>query len=105
MLLSLHWLPVDQRIEYKLSLLCFKIISHQASTYLSELLHLYTPSWQLLSCADNLVRCLEYHPSTLGPVVSACSLTRLHLPVANSLFLSVILPLSVFIFYFFIHLH
>ena len=104
MLLSLHWLPVEQRIEYELSLLCFKIISHQVSTYLSELLHLYTPSWQLLSSADNPVKCLEYHPSTLGPVVSTLSLTRLHLPVANSLFLSVILPLSVFCFLF-LHLH
>ena len=28
MLHSLHWLPIEQRIEYKLSLLCFKIISH-----------------------------------------------------------------------------
>ena len=30
MLHSFHWLPIEQRIEYKLSLLCFKIISHQA---------------------------------------------------------------------------
>ena len=42
MLHSLHWLPIQQRIEYKLSLLCFKIISYQAPIYLSELLHLYT---------------------------------------------------------------
>ena len=31
MLHSLHWLPTEQRIEYKLSLLCFKIISHPVS--------------------------------------------------------------------------
>ena len=52
MLHSLHWLPTEQRIEYKLSLLCFKIISHQAPIYLSELLHLYTPSRQLRSSED-----------------------------------------------------
>ena len=52
MLHSLHWLPTEQRIEYKLSLLCFKIISHQAPIYLSELLHLYTPSRQLRSSTD-----------------------------------------------------
>ena len=52
MLHSLHWLPIEQRIEYKLSLLCFKIISHQALICLSELLHLYTPSRQLRSSAD-----------------------------------------------------
>ena len=52
MLHALHWLPIEQRIEYKLSLLCFKIISHQALICLLELLHLYTPSWQLRSSAD-----------------------------------------------------
>ena len=44
MLHSLHWLLIEQRIKYKISLLCFKIISHQAPIYLSELLHLYAPS-------------------------------------------------------------
>ena len=42
----LHWLPTEQRIKYKLSLLCFKIISHQVHIYL------YTPSRQLRSSAD-----------------------------------------------------
>ena len=55
MLHSLHLLPIEQRIEYKLSLLCFKIISHQAPIYLSELLHLYTPSRQLRSSTDTRV--------------------------------------------------
>ena len=52
---SLYWLPIEQRIEYKVSLLCFKIISHQAPISLSKLLHLYTPSWQLCSSADTQV--------------------------------------------------
>ena len=59
MLYSLHWLPIEQRIieqriEYKLYLLCFKIISHQSPIYLSELLHLYTPSRQLRSSTDSV---------------------------------------------------
>ena len=64
--------------------LCFKIISHQAPIYLSEFLHLYTPSRQLHSSTDTLQ----------SPVVSALSLTRLQLFGTNSLFLSAILPLS-----------
>ena len=52
---SLHWLPIEQRIEYKSSLLCFKISSHQAPVYLLELLHLYTPSRQLGSSTDTRV--------------------------------------------------
>ena len=35
--------------------LCFKIISHQAPVYLSELLYLYTPSRQLRSSTDTRV--------------------------------------------------
>ena len=91
MLRSLHWLPTEQRIEYKLSLHCFKIISHQAPFYLSELLHLYTPSRQLLSSADNRVQ----NTDLLSLVISVLSITRLHLSRTNSLLLSVILPLSV----------
>ena len=52
MLHCLRWLPIEQRIEYKLSLLRFKIISNQAPIYLSELLHLYTLSRQLRSSTD-----------------------------------------------------
>ena len=55
MLHSLHWLPIEQKIKYKLFLLCFKIISHQTPIYLSEHLHFYTPSWQLCSSADTQV--------------------------------------------------
>ena len=48
------WLPIELKIEYKLSLLCLKVIvSDQARPlYLSELLHLYTTSWQFHSSAD-----------------------------------------------------
>ena len=63
---SLHWLPIEQRIEYKLSLLCFKIISHQAPIYLSDL-HLYTPSWQLRSSTDTRAfRILSFRTKSCG---------------------------------------
>ena len=120
MLHSLHWLPTEQRIEYKLSLLCFKIISHQAPIYLSELLHLYIPSRQLCSSTDTRVfripsfrtkscgqrpfSCqapviwnqlpVSFHHSEQSPVVSALSLARLQLSGTSSLFLSAILLLS-----------
>ena len=84
---SLHWLPIEQRIEYKMSLFCLKIISPQAPIYLSELLHLYTPSRQLRSSADT--RVFRIPSSEQSPVVSALSLTRLQLSGTNSLFLCV----------------
>ena len=76
MLHSLHWLPIEQRIEYKLSLLCFKIISHQAPIYLSEL-HLYTPSRQLRSSTDT--RVFRIPSFRTKSCVIALSLTRLQL--------------------------
>ena len=42
-LYDLHWLPVSSRIQYKIALICFHIVSCTAPPYLSELLHLYSP--------------------------------------------------------------
>ena len=92
MLHSLHCLPTEQRIEYKLSLLCFKIISHKAPSYFQNFF-----AFTLLPGRSALLQtpeCSEYHPSEQSPVVSALSLTRLQLSGTNSLFLSTILPLS-----------
>ena len=80
----------------------FKIISHQAPIYLSEL-HLYTPSTVPGSSALlQTSECSEYHPSALSPVVSTLFFsfflfTRLHLlqPTPVWVFLSTMLPLTV----------
>ena len=51
-----HWLPIEKkRIDFKLTSLCFKSLNGSAPTYLSDLLHLYTPSRQLRSSADTRV--------------------------------------------------
>ena len=58
---SLHWLPVEQRIEYKLSLLCFKIILIRLpSTFQNFFTFTLLPgSSALLQTPE----CSEYHPS------------------------------------------
>ena len=50
---SLHWLPAHMRIDYKISSLCFKVLESTAPSYISDLLHVYTPSWQLRSSSDD----------------------------------------------------
>ena len=55
LLKELHWLPIEQRITYKISCLCFNIISGTAPVYLSELLHVYVPSRPLRSFADDRI--------------------------------------------------
>ena len=39
MLKELHWLPLEQRIQYKLCLLTHLSITNQAPTYLSDQIH------------------------------------------------------------------
>ena len=48
-LFKLHWLPVKERITFKLLLITFKALHGQAPSYISELLNIYQPSRSLRS--------------------------------------------------------
>jgi len=43
---SLHWLPIRQRIDYKLATIVHHSLHNACSQYLSSLLHTYTPTHQ-----------------------------------------------------------
>ena len=51
---SLYWLPIQQRIWYKINTLCYKCSTHTALFYLCDCLQLYTPSRTLCSASDTL---------------------------------------------------
>ena len=53
---NLHWLPVEQRIEYKVLLLTYKALHGKAPAYISQLLSVYTPTTPLRSETKNLLR-------------------------------------------------
>ena len=55
LLSDLHWLPVAQRIDYKISLLTFKAIFIGEPKYLSDMLHLYNPVRSLRSSGQFLL--------------------------------------------------
>ena len=55
LLFDLHWLPTSNRIQYKIALTCFHIISGTAPPYLSELLRLYSPSRSLRSASNTRI--------------------------------------------------
>ena len=62
---SLHWLPVHLRIDYKISSLCLKVLESTAPSYLSDLLHVYTPPppplpQQLPSSSDDRLFCVPH---------------------------------------------
>ena len=53
LLQTLHWWPIQARIDYKLSILCHNLFSQSASpAYIPELLSIYIPCRQLRSFAD-----------------------------------------------------
>ena len=64
---SLHWLPVMQRIDYKIALLTFKCRYKLAPQYLSELLIPYAPQRSLRSRGTNLLLTPRTSTKTLGP--------------------------------------
>jgi len=52
MLKSLHWLPVEYRIQQKIATLTFKVRFHHLPNYLHQLITTYTPS-RLLRSSDS----------------------------------------------------
>ena len=54
-LLGLHWLPIDKRIEYKLLLYMYKTLHHLVPGYLCELVAPYVPRSILGSTELNLL--------------------------------------------------
>ena len=73
-LYDLPWLPISSQI----ALICFHIVSGTAPLYLSELLHLYSPSRSLCSSSDTRIFCVlrmgrkamgERSFQCIGPVI------------------------------------
>ena len=58
LLMSLHWLPINARIEYKLSVICHSFFLGLSPIYLSDLLLAYTPKRNLRSSSDNRILCI-----------------------------------------------
>ena len=58
LLKSLYWLPVKQRITYKLLLYVYKALNDLAPIYIFNCLELYVPKRNLRSSSDCL--CLDY---------------------------------------------
>ena len=51
----LHWLPVQQRVRYKVCLLTYKALTCNSPSYLKDLLHPYIPARPLRSSNTNLL--------------------------------------------------
>ena len=54
---SLHWLPLAQRIKFKILTITYKAIHNSAPTYLTQLISKYHPNRPLRSSQDLLLSC------------------------------------------------
>jgi hypothetical protein len=52
---ELHWLPIEQRVKFKIMLLCFKTLNNQGPDYLKDLLIPYQPTRTLRSSSSNML--------------------------------------------------
>jgi len=58
---DLHWLPNEQRIEFKLATLTYNILNSSQSAYLHSLLNYHTPTRSLRSANTNLLSVPRVH--------------------------------------------
>ena len=70
---KLHWLPISERIKYKVACMCFSAINGSGPAYLSELLHVCTPSRTLHSSSDTrMLEIQQYKCKTHGFCTFSC---------------------------------
>ena len=56
MLIELHWLPMNARIDYKIAIMVYKCLNNIAPVYLSNLIELYNPPRSLRSSNSLLIK-------------------------------------------------
>lgn len=56
LLVNLHWLPIDQRIKFKVLLLAYKSLNNQGPLYMKDMLIPYKPSRTLRSSTESLLQ-------------------------------------------------
>ena len=83
-LIDLHWLPIKQRIEYKLLLLTFRSLHGLAASYITDLLIRYEPTRALRSADAQLLEVPRCRLRTQGEKAFSSAAPRLwnNLPLA-----------------------
>ena len=65
-LMELHWLPVEQCVEFKILLCTYKEVNSMAPVYLQELLDFYIPGRSLRSGNMQLLKTQSYNLKSYG---------------------------------------
>ena len=63
---DLHWLPIKERIEFKILMFCFKALNGLAPTYVSQMIKRYVPARALRSGSLDLLEIPKTKLKTFG---------------------------------------
>ena len=66
MMLTLHWLPIEYRIIYKVAVLCYKYFNDRTPMYISDLISPYSPTRSLRSSDKFLLNAPKKGSKTFG---------------------------------------
>ena len=75
--LNLHWLPVSERIKFKILLLTFKALHQQSPTYIQDLITRYLPSRSLRSSSTLSLNPVSFNLKTYGSRAFSVSASEL----------------------------
>ena len=64
--MELHWLPLEQRAEFKILLFTYKVVNGMAPVYLQDRLDLYRPCRSLRSGNMQLLKTQSYNLKSYG---------------------------------------
>ena len=73
LLSNLHWLPIEQRIHFKILLITYKALNRKVPKYRSDLLSLYSPGRNLRSANQKLLCKASYNLKTYGARSFSCA--------------------------------
>jgi exonuclease III len=76
-MISLHWLPIQRRIEFKILLHVHKALNGSSPAYIRELIHLYTPARSLRSQDDTTISVPRTKTTCYGSRIFSASAARL----------------------------
>ena len=74
---QLHWLPVSERISFKILLLTYKTVNGYASSYIEDLVNHYVPSRSFCSTLQGLLTVPSSTTSTYGDRAFSIAAPRL----------------------------
>ena len=73
---KLHWLPIKQRIDFKIGVLSFKTLTINSPIYLATLLNSYKPARTLRSTNNNLLQ-IPHTKTVTGTRAFRCAAPQL----------------------------